>query len=96
MTVPRSPGSEQGSTRDQATIGLGVQKAGEVPGYAYSPALKSSGIVWDEATVDRLFALGPETVVPGSKMPLQRMPDPNDRAELIRFLERATRPSGDP
>jgi cytochrome c len=49
-------------------------------------------VVWTDATIDRLFALGPETVVPGSKMPLQRMPDPKDRADLIDFLERATRP----
>jgi cytochrome c len=68
------------------------RKAGEAPGYAYSPALKASGVVWTDATIDRLFALGPETVVPGSKMPLQRMPDPKDRADLIDFLERATRP----
>src|SRR5213075_2837821 len=68
--------------------GLFGRKAGEVPGYAYSPALKASGLVWTDDTIDRLFALGPETVVPGSKMPLQRMPDPKDRAELIDFLAR--------
>ena len=73
--------------------GLFGRKAGEVPGYAYSPALKASGMVWTDATIDRLFALGPETVVPGSKMPLQRMPDPKDRADLIDFLARATRPA---
>jgi cytochrome c len=68
------------------------RKAGDVRGYTYSPALKTSGLVWTDATIDRLFALGPETVVPGSKMPLQRMPDPKDRADLIEFLARATRP----
>ena len=72
------------------------RKAGEVPGYAYSPALKQSGLVWDGASVDRLFADGPEAMVPGSKMPLQRMPDAQDRAELIRFLEHATRPKDSP
>ena len=59
-----------------------------------SPVLRASGLVWTDATIDRLFALGPETVVPGSKMPLQRMPDPRDRADLIEFLARATRPAG--
>jgi cytochrome c len=73
--------------------GLFGRKAGEVPGYAYSPALRSSGIVWDATTIDRLFALGPEEVVPGSKMPLQRMPDAEERAELIRFLEHNTAPT---
>jgi cytochrome c len=82
----------QGAKAGPTLYGLFGRRAGEVPGYAYSPALKASGLVWSDATIDRLFALGPETVVPGSKMPLQRMPDPKDRADLIEFLARATRP----
>ncbi|MDW8369124.1 MAG: c-type cytochrome [Geminicoccaceae bacterium] len=66
--------------------------AGSVPGYLYSEALAKSGIVWSEETVDRLFALGPETFTPGSKMPLQRMPDAGDRAALIAYLKRITTP----
>ncbi|MCL6607157.1 MAG: c-type cytochrome [Geminicoccaceae bacterium] len=66
--------------------------AGSVPGYPYSESLAKSGIVWSEETVDRLFALGPETFTPGSKMPLQRMPDPADRAALIAYLKRVTTP----
>jgi cytochrome c len=65
------------------------RRAGSVPGYPYSPALRDSGIVWTAEAVDRLFAEGPEVVAPGSKMPLQRMPDPRDRADLIEFLQRA-------
>jgi cytochrome c len=68
--------------------------AGSVPGYPYSEALARSGIVWTEETVDKLFALGPETFTPGSKMPLQRMPDPGDRAALIAYLKRVTMPEG--
>ncbi len=68
--------------------------AGSVPGYPYSEALARSGIVWTEETVDRLFALGPETFTPGSKMPLQRMPDAGDRAALIAYLKRVTAPGG--
>ena len=83
----------QGGKAGPTLYGLFGRRAGEVPGYAYSPALKASGLVWSDATIDRLFALGPETVVPGSKMPLQRMPDPKDRADLIEFLARATRPA---
>ena len=83
----------QGGKAGPTLYGLFGRKAGEVPGYAYSSALKRSGLVWTDATIDRLFALGPEEVVPGSKMPLQRMPDPQDRADLIDFLARATRPA---
>lgn len=68
--------------------------AGSVPGYPYSEALAKSGIVWTEETVDQLFAVGPETLTPGSKMPLQRMPDPRDRAALIAYLKRVTEPGG--
>jgi cytochrome c len=77
-------------------LGLFGRRAGSVPGYSYSPALKESGLVWNDLAVDRLFALGPDKVVPGSKMPLQRMPDAKERADLIQFLERATRPGTTP
>jgi cytochrome c len=74
--------------------GLFGRRAGTVPGYPYSEALRSSGLVWTEESVDALIDLGPERLTPGSKMPLQRMPDPQDRAELIRYLKRATNPAG--
>jgi cytochrome c len=63
------------------------RKAGSVAGYPYSPALKESGLTWDEATIDRLFAEGPQAVAPGSKMPLQKMPSAKDRADLIHYLK---------
>ncbi len=70
--------------------GLFGRRAGSLPGYAYSDALKGSDIVWGDATIDRLFDLGPEHVTPGSKMPMQRIASPDDRAELIDFLRRET------
>jgi cytochrome c len=66
--------------------------AGSQPDYPYSPALRESDLVWTAETVDRLFEVGPENLVPGSKMPLQRMPDPEDRARLIDYLEQVTAP----
>ena len=36
----------------------------------------------------RLFDLGPDRVVPGTKMPLQRLSNPRDRAELVAYLKR--------
>jgi cytochrome c len=68
------------------------RRAGAVAGYPYSPALSASGLVWSEQMVDRLFAEGPEVVAPGSKMPLQKMPSAQDRADLIDYLKRATGP----
>lgn len=68
--------------------GLFGRRAGAVAGYHYSEALRDSGIVWTEETVARLFDLGPDRFVPGSKMPLQRLPDPRDRGDLIDYLKR--------
>jgi len=64
------------------------RRAGTVAGYPYSEALRLSKLVWDEATIGRLFAEGPEVVAPGSKMPLQKMPSASDREELIEYLKR--------
>ena len=64
------------------------RRAGSVAGYPYSPALQRSGIVWTEATVARLFEVGPDRMVPGTKMPLQRMPNARDRADLVAYLKR--------
>jgi len=83
--------TESGETKAGPTLyHLFGRRAGAAAGYAYSPALSGSGLVWSEQTVDRLFAEGPEVVAPGSKMPLQKMPDAKDRADLIDFLKRAT------
>ncbi len=68
------------------------RKAGAVTGYVYSEALATAGIVWTDETIDQLFDLGPEHVTPGSKMPMQRITKPEDRADLIAFLRTATKP----
>jgi cytochrome c len=76
--------------------GLFGRRAGTQPGYPYSEALRDSPVVWSEATVGRLFEIGPDEFVPGSKMPLQRMPDDDDRAELVDYLEEVTSPDASP
>jgi cytochrome c len=83
---------EGGNKAGPTLHGLFGRRAGTVAGYQYSPALRNSSIVWTEQTVDRLFALGPHVVTPGSKMPLQRMADPSERAALIAYLRRQTQP----
>ena len=60
-------------------------------GYPYSDALIESTIVWNEATIDRLFKDGPDVVTPGTKMPIQRMKNAQDRQDLVRFLQSATK-----
>lgn len=64
--------------------------AGALPGYLYSDTLQDSDIIWNEMTIDALFDEGPDHYIPGSKMPMQRITGPQDRADLIAFLRRAT------
>ena len=47
--------------------GLAGRKAGTQPGYAYSPAMKASGLVWNEATL-AAYLRDPNALVPGTKM----------------------------
>jgi cytochrome c len=70
------------------------RRAGADPDYPYSAALQQSDLIWTEETVARLFEVGPHVLVPGSKMPLQRMPNAADRAALVAFLKRITTPGG--
>ncbi len=67
-----------------------------LPGYPYSPELKTLDIVWTPETISKLFELGPDKFTPGSKMPLQVMSNPAERDDLIAFLQRATQDSNAP
>lgn len=61
-------------------------RAGEIPGYAFSAAMKSSGLTWDEATLDR-FLEAPLKTVPGTKMVYPGLKDAANRAEVIAYLK---------
>jgi cytochrome c len=65
--------------------GVFGRKAGEVGDFRYSPALKRSGIVWSEQTVDTFIA-DPQAVIPGNRMPFAGIPDASARADLIAYL----------
>ena len=71
-------------------MGLFGRPAGSVPGFVYSDAMKNSGIVWSEQTLDQ-FLQGPRKMVPGTKMTYAGVADPQDRADLIAYLKQATR-----
>lgn len=60
------------------------RRAGSVPGYAYSEALRASRLVWDVATLDRWLA-DPEAVVPGQRMGYQ-LADAQARADIVAYL----------
>jgi cytochrome c len=64
--------------------GVVGRKAGALPGYAYSDALKASGLTWTPANLDR-FLIGPNALVHGTAM-RATVPDPTERADLIAYL----------
>ena len=70
--------------------GVFGRAAGTVPDYLYSDTLDGSDILWTEDTIDALFDEGPDHYIPGSKMPMQVIAQPQDRADLIAFLKSAT------
>src|SRR6266571_6878299 len=61
----------------------------------YSPALKSSGIVWTDATLDE-WIKDPQHFIPGNTMTFQGMKDARQRADLLAFLKDATQPGHAP
>ena len=63
--------------------------AGSVPDYKYSDALKNSGIVWNEQTLNA-YIKDAEGFVPGTKM-YGGLSQDADRADLLEFLKSATR-----
>lgn len=85
-TLDPSNGNRAGPTLH----GLFGREIASAPGYRYSDALEEMDIVWTPETVSELFEVGPATYTPGTKMPEQRINDPEDRAALIRFLQRTT------
>jgi cytochrome c len=70
--------------------GLFERKAGEIANFRYSPALKKSGITWTPQALDTFIA-DPQKEVPGNRMPFAGMPDAADRADLIAYLQKATK-----
>ncbi|MGH6637324.1 MAG: c-type cytochrome [Polaromonas sp.] len=71
--------------------GLFGRKAGTVAGFEYSSAMKKSGIVWNEKTLNGFLA-NPVKTVPGTAMGYSGVTDAQERADLIAYLKQATQP----
>lgn len=65
--------------------GVVGRKAGTIADFHYSNAMKSSGLVWDAATLDA-FLESPQKAVPGTRMPYAGLKNPTDRADLVGYL----------
>jgi len=65
--------------------GVFGRKAGSVPDFHYTRALKTSGFVWSAVALDR-WLTNPQAMVPGTAMGL-RVASPQDRADVIAYLK---------
>jgi len=78
--------SDSGVTRIGPNLsGVVGRKAGSLPGYAYSPAMKATTFVWDEAMLNR-WLIDPAALVPGTAMAFAGMPKEEDRTAIIAYL----------
>lgn len=65
--------------------GVVGRRAGSVPGYPYSQAMRGADLRWDEQTLDA-FLRAPAQVVPGSRM-INATADPQRRRQVIEYLQ---------
>ena len=83
--------AEGGRRSGPHLFGLFGRKVGSVPGYNYSDALRHGDFQWNQKTLFDLFDKGPDKYLPGTKMPVQRVPNAQDLAQLIDYLEVITK-----
>jgi cytochrome c oxidase assembly protein Cox11 len=70
-----------------ALAGIVGRKAGSMPGYPYSAALKAAGFDWTDAKLDEWLA-DPQKMVPGAEMPMH-VPEAQARRDIVAYLRSA-------
>jgi cytochrome c len=70
-------------------LGVIGRPAGTVEGFTYSPAMKDSGIVWDEETIAEYVA-DPRAYIPGNRMAFPGLKKQEDVTNLLAYLKEAT------
>jgi cytochrome c len=69
--------------------GIFGRKAGQAEGFDYSEAIRNSGIVWTAEALDAWLAR-PSEFLPGNRMVFVGIRKPEDRANLIAYVQRET------
>lgn len=65
--------------------GIGGTKAGDVPGFAFSPAMKNSKIKWTRANLIA-FIQEPQKTVPGTRMPFAGLKNPKAAEAIADYI----------
>jgi cytochrome c len=66
--------------------GILDRPAASVEGFAYSDALKKSGLKWDDANLHKWLE-NPKALVPGTKMLFPGVKDEVERDDIIAYIE---------
>jgi cytochrome c len=85
--APCHTASENGATRAGPNLyGIAGKPAASLASFAYSPALRNSGIIW---TTEQLqaFIERPTRMVPGTRMTYAGVRDPEQAAAVVAYLE---------
>jgi cytochrome c len=81
---------EPGKTKVGPSLhGLFGRKAGTLPGFSYTEAMKNSGFTWSEATLTT-YLHAPREAVPGTRMAFGGIKDDAKLRALIEYLKSAT------
>ena len=62
------------------------RKAGTEPGFAYSEAMKTANVTWNDEAIDKYIA-DPKKFVPGNKMAYAGIKKEEERKEIIAYLK---------
>lgn len=70
--------------------GVFGREAGTLPGFNYSRAMKESRIVWSPETLSE-YLTKPKSFIPGNRMAFAGLRKEQDLADLMAYLEQATK-----
>jgi cytochrome c len=79
---------------ERSTVGPNLhgvfgRHAGSLERFPYSPAMKNSGIVWDDASM-AAFVRDPRKAIPGNRMAFPGIKNDENIADLLAYLHQAT------